>query len=525
MRFFLALSFFIIMSFAFAQEEGKEVLSIPKNIDPSVRAQLLVQLQRERLVKRQASLAPEQITLNKTKAQEHFTQAQELIQKGQAKAALAELNVAVKLDPENDYYFYAYAIAFYKVGRYRRSLAMLNILETSAVDSAERQYYEALNLYMLREYEPALEAFIAVRDQNDQVLSPLAAFYAGGVTKHQGDYAEARRNYEYVLDNSKNNQLDEKAENALFEITRLEQRAVFDQKVWGYTFFTGFMYDGNVLNVARNLEPSTGAYRAAYGGSLAYKAVFTEKRSWLPQVSVSDMYSVDDKFQANSELQAADPLAIEISAPYRQKVTFDKQPGVLTIAPAFQQLYMSIDQDGRAIVFNSAYLNTSLLLPDKKWSSEVRVEISRDMSRLAADRSSDDLTAWKTNVAFSQIRHYDDLGRKSLIFDFIYSKNRAVGENNRYYKYVLSVGGTRPITENWLGLARLDYLIWRFNEASELKRSDNGGILTFAGYYNLTAQSTLSLTAQYHYNQSSVEGFTYNKAVVGVMYSYRGGFF
>lgn len=491
-----------------------------------LRAQLLVQKYRDTHIANQKSWFSQQVQANRAQAVKNFTAANILFQKGEYRNALPLLESCTQLDASNDDYYYYYALALYKLKRYRRSLAFLNILEATSINQTELNYYEALNHLYLKEEDLAYNKFVDVREQKDPDLSAMAAMYAGILAQKKEDYADARINYEFILDFSKNPKLDQKAEMALDNLSKIEQFQALAKQKWGYSFYTSVISDSNVLNVAKTSQPtSVEAYRVQYGAIVAYKALFTQKRSLMPQFTISDMYSVSTKFKSETSLQAADPFQVEVSVPYRQVFSLFKKPSSWLISPAYSQLYMSIDEDGRDLVFASTSLTSNLTTTHfKKWISDYNIIISSDDSHLVNASSLDNQTAIKYSLLTNQTRLLDPTGRKSVGFSLLYSLNDADGDNNVYNKYILSITGTRPISEKLLGYARIDYTKMDFPDAVS-GRKDTGFILNAGAFYSWTQRSSFNLMVQYYDNDSSVAIYDYKKTVASLMYVYRGGFF
>jgi tetratricopeptide (TPR) repeat protein len=527
MKFFLLVYLFTMLaSVAFAQQKaGDFTAAVPRDIDAMLRAQMIVQNYRDRLVLKQSMWSSAEDAENKIRAARAFKLGQEYFAKEDFKKARTAFENACKLDPKNDIYFYSYAIDLYKINFFRRSLAILNMLESTSVNQTELTFYEGLDHMNLREDDLAYSKFIIVRDEKDVQLSSLAAMYAGVLAKKKFDYGDARTNFEFVLDNSQDPKLDQKAETAI-EITNQEER--FNEqakKKWGYSFYTGAISDGNVLNTAKaNQVTSAAAYRLLYGGSIAYKAHFTQKSSLLPQLSFSDIYSVNTKLKSDTVIQSADPLQLEASLPYRRQINLFSKPASWYVSPAYQNLFMSYDEGSRKKIFDSIYLVTSLSLSHfENWISEYRLEYSKDNSHITGVTDDNKQDSQRYTLALSQTRLLDGSGKTSVSGDFLYSENNANGSNMRYRKYILSLGGNRPLFTSWLGYGRLDYVSTDYYQ-SVLGRNDKGIVITTGGYRSVSPHSSVNLNIQYYTNNSTVGNYDYNKFVFTAMYIYRGGF-
>jgi tetratricopeptide (TPR) repeat protein len=523
---FLICIFSVSAALAFATEPASEfTTSVPRDIDAMLRAQMIVQNYRDRLVLKQSMWSSTEDAENKVRAENAFKLGQELFAKEDFKKARKAFENACKLDPKNDIYFYSYAVDLYKINFFRRSLAILNMLESTSVNQTELTFYEGLDHMNLHEDDLAYSKFIIVRDQKDAQLSSLAAMYAGVLSKKKLDFNEARTNFEFVLDNSQDPKLDEKAELAIEAVNREEQFNEQAKKKWGYSFYTGAISDGNVLNTAKaNQVTSAAAYRFLYGGTVAYKAHFSQKSTLLPQLSFSDIYSVNTKLKSDTLVQSADPLQIEASLPYRRQIKLFKKPASWYISPAYQNLFMSYDEGSRKKIFDSIYVVTSLNLSHfKNWISEYRLEYSKDNSHITGVSEANQQDAQRYTLGLSQTRLLDSMGKTSLSGDLLYSENNANGSNMRYKKYILSLGGNLPLFSSWLGYGRFDYVSTDYYQ-SVLGRNDKGMVVTAGGYRPINTHSSVNLNVQYYTNNSTVGNYDYNKFVFTAMYIYRGGF-
>jgi tetratricopeptide (TPR) repeat protein len=506
-------------------QESEFVSSVPRDISAMLRAQLIVQNFRDRLTLQYQKLSPGAREENQARALSAFNLAQAQFEKENFMEARKAIEQVIRLDPLNDQYFYSYGVILYKLNLFRRSLAVLNMLESTSINQVELTYYEALDHMNLKEDDLAYSKFISVRDEKDEQLSAIAAMYAGVLAKKKEDFTEARNNFEFVLDFSKDPKLDQKAEDSIIAVNQMEQFQAQAKKKWGYSFYTGAIYDGNVLNISKaNQVTSTAAYRLMYGGLLSYKALFTQKRSLLPQITYSDIYSVNTKFKSDATIQSADPMQVEVSVPYRYQFTISKKAATWYISPAYQKLYMSYNEAGRELVFDSAYIASSVTVNQfTNWISDYRLEFSKDTSHIVPASPADEQSATKYNIVISQTRWLDTIGKKNLSVDLLFSQNKADGSNMEYRKYILSVGSSIPISEQWLGYGRVDYLNTDYNN-SAFGRLDKGFVATVGGYRSLGTNSSVNLSVQYYSNSSTVSNYDYDKFAATAMYVYRGGF-
>ena len=147
--------------------------------------------------------------------------AQQLI--SQEKYADAEklFAQAVELDPTNSTFYYQYAVTLYKLENYNKSVVILRLAQGGEVNEVEKRYYVGMNLLKLREFEGAVTEFDAVQAANNESLSPSAAFFKGVIRFQKEQYDTAKKDFEYVLDNSKDPRLDQQAETYIEQIANV----------------------------------------------------------------------------------------------------------------------------------------------------------------------------------------------------------------------------------------------------------------------------------------------------------------
>lgn len=226
------------------QEKAKEQVQV--SIEQAQVQARMAQLERE------AKLSAQQKAAKKAKAAELEKAAEEKYQAQDYKAAASLYQQTAELDPENESAYYKYGICLYKTEDYNQSVAVLSVAEAPEGRQLERDYYLALNHVKLKSYESALKELREIREEQDPELSPMASYFAGTIEMQTQKYPEARKSMEYILDNSKDANLDRSAEQALEQIDHLEAFYNSKKEKYHFSIFGGAIYDGNVVNTATN---------------------------------------------------------------------------------------------------------------------------------------------------------------------------------------------------------------------------------------------------------------------------------
>ncbi|MCB9072756.1 MAG: hypothetical protein H6623_03975 [Bdellovibrionaceae bacterium] len=505
--------------------EFNEYEGHPENIDELPTMTLLETERLNRFKTNFDHLNSDKQTLHVKKAKLYFKKGQTILQKGDNNIARRYYEKAIYLDPNNPLYNYARAIALYHQGFHVRSLALLEISHDSTIDESELNYYEALNYMKLGDTTSSIKLFDYVVADKDPQLSPSAAMYAGLLLRQENELSQAKERFQYVLDTTKNAELDKRAEKQIEELIAIEKFQEESKKKFSVSAYTGLMYDSNVLNIAQNnASLNVAAYRLMYGGSVDYKALYTPRHTLAPRLSFSDIYSVDKSFKSNSTIQSADPLQAEFALPYTYSFFLFDKSSTVSFYPAYSQIYMSLDESGRDLIYSSYALASTLTTSHfEKWISSYRLDLTNDTFHPNTTPDNDQ-TASKVGLSINNTRLFDSTGTKSLALNMLFLQNNAKGKNSFYDRYMLSIVGSYPMSESLLSYAKIDYLTQNYSK-SETQRLDHGLIFTAGSVYSLKKNLSLNFSAQYNSNSSNVQLYDYNKFTVMTMLSYNSGFF
>lgn len=479
---------------------------------------------RQKMIGQQTAMPAETQEANKARAARIAKKAHDLFNAGSFKKANAYLFKSIELDASVDQYYYEYGLTLYKMNLFAKALSILNMLEGTNVNQNELNYYQALAHYKIKHDDVALMKFKHVEESKDEILSPLAAMYAGLIEKSYERFDEAKSHFNYVLEYSKDPAMDKRAEDYIDDILRQQQFIERSKQKWSYSAYVGSAYDDNVLNAASvNAASNLAAYRFLYGGAVSYKAIYNRKHSLIPQLWMTDMYSFNDQFSSDSAVQAADPFQTELSLPYK----YFGRKGTLTVTPSYQTLVMSLTQGNRNLVYGSmAVATTYTVAYADDWLTTYRLDLAKDTFHVKDIDPQDDQSSTRVTLLFSQSNILDDEGYKSLTMDLLYSQNNTEGDNFRYSKFLLGFGGNFPLSKSrkLLGYLRGDYFTMGFSDNPE-DRSDTALILSLGAGYTLSDQSTLSFNLQYYDNSSSDSDFDFSKYVFTTIYTFNSGFF
>lgn len=475
---------------------------------------------REALKAQQALLSEQEQAAKKAQAKALADEAFALYKKSKFKEAEEKFSKATELDPENNSFYFQYGVTLYKNEKYDKAIALLKIGEGSDVNEIERQYYLGLCYMKKKEYDPALAELSAVRAYQDKNLSPSAGFYAGIINYQKENYEAAKSDFEYVLDSSSDPSMDKQAETYIEQIANIMAFKKEQEKKFILTLNAGLMYDSNILLTQNSIAGSGGSpsdlagYRWSYGGSLEYRPIYEYTREFSIILSVSDLYSTDNKFAAKKTFQDTDPLVIGISAPYKIKTTAFGKAYQGSFTPGFETTAMNVDTVGsRETIINSTYLrndNTFVMSNDlfSTYSLEYRINKS-----LLTSSGSDDQNGTKYTLSTNQTLFKDSKKTTAWIGDLGYSMNNAVGDDYRFTRYDLGISYMSPAFWEAVWTGKLGY----YNEMypkHTTGRNDKNTSLMMSLSKPLAPKLTGSLTGIYTINSSTLESSDYRKYLI-----------
>ena len=472
----------------------------------------------------QERLSEEQQAAKARKALSLIGQADRLYQKEKYEDALEVYEKAIQFDPGLDKAYYKYGVSLYKTENFEKSLTMLNLAQQGVDNPLEKDYYLGLNKMRLKKFDEALDHFHYVKDENDPQLSPMAAYLAGNILYQLERYEEAKTDFEFVLDNSQQPELDNEAEARIEEIDRILQFQASQKEYLRYSIFTGVAYDTNILNQIQQGTPTDNAgYRSNYGLSLAGKFYQSHKTEFSGSLSFSDTLSMDKNLKNSRALQVADPQVLLLSLPYRTQFSVGKRSFFGALTPSSTSITMDPDQTSRRRIIQSNTLDADLSFPlFGPWMSGIRAQYNQDTSFLEVTDDDEDLSSTRTTIGTTQTRVLDARSGRSVGVDLAHSITTAKGKNNSNHRTILGLLYNAPLPWTEMqGYAKIEYMSLKY-PANSNERSDSATSASFG--VARTFKNGISLTGGYQYtsNSSNVESYKYNKSLVSLMVSFSG---
>ncbi|MGE0631621.1 MAG: hypothetical protein AB7O96_04395 [Pseudobdellovibrionaceae bacterium] len=443
-------------------------------------------------------------------AAENFTEAEKAFKQ------------AAELDPSNRSFFFQYGITLYRLNKFNDSLVALKFAGDADVDKNQLSYYSGLNLMQLKEYKEALAKFTSVEESKDPALSPTAGFYAGVIEFTQENYPAAKKHFEFTIDNSQNNaQLDAQAESYIEQIAAILQFEEERKTKFIFSLNIGEQYDSNVLQVSNSGSAGNptdkAGWRTLFMASAAYRPVYSQAHEFSGSLNYLDMYTMNDKFKSSSTLQAADPMMIGVSFPYK----FKSAKYQLALTPGVEALYLNMDASGsRELLMNSNYVKAdNTFVVSDSFFSNLNLEARTDDSVYTGTNNSD---ASKLTIASVNTKFVDKKKTTAWIGEFSYQMNNAKGDDEAYNKMELALGYLVPVFWESSMMTRLGWYSQIYPSHSSDRKDTNLG-LTLALSKPFTPKISGSLVATYNQNASNVSTSEYDKYSLMTLFSWSFG--
>lgn len=482
-------------------------------------------IQEAEIIKRQR-LQEQQAQLDATVKAQRAARAEVLAKEGlqlytEKKYPEAErkFEQATTLDPSNDSFYYQYAIVLMQNDKNLKSISLFNLATGPNVNPTEKSYYLGLNYLKLQESEKAYKNFLDVKNSADKTLGPAGAFYLGIIEFQKEEYSKARAEFEYVLDNSSDANMDKQAENYIEQIANAMAFKEEQKKKFFATLNFGLMYDSNILSTQSSLAGSgfptdLAGYRWTYGGNLTYRPIYEYTKEMSVILSASDMYSTNNSFTAEKRFQNTDPLILGLNVPYKIKGKAFEKGYQGSFAPGYETILMNADAVGqRETIVNSTFLKTDhTFIMSDTWFSTYLAEIRQDASKLAAT-GDDDASAMKYTLGTTQTRFQDDKKTKILVGDFSLSSNQAKGANNRYFRYDLGLAYLTPWVWSTMFTGKISYFEANYNQHT-IGRIDRSTGLILGLSRPIMKGLTGSVTGIYTLNNSTLPSSDYKKYII-----------
>lgn len=474
--------------------------------------------------------------LNAAEKAKHIQQAKEIAAEGmklyQAEKyteAEKKFEQAAALNPADSSYYFQYAVCLYRNDKHSQSLVALHVADGPTVNPTEKDYYQGLNYFKMKDLENAQKYFIKVKDKNDKSLSPSSSFFSGIINFQKENYDGAKSDFEYVLDQSSDPALDKQAEAYIEQIANAMAFKKEQSKKFLVTLTAGLMYDSNVSSTGRTLMSALTTdpfgYHESLSGTLEYRPVYTQKHEASLSLTASNTWSHEVDFDANKIFQNADPLVIDIAVPYKYKGLLFGKGYQMGAKFTLESIDMNADAKGdpERIIESKIFSNDHTFVMSENWFSTYAIELRRDESKLTVTDTNDDATANKISLSTTQIFFQNQKKTEAWIGNFGLSRNSADGKNVNFNRYDIGATYMAPWVWDTTWTANVAYYDVVYPDIST-NRHDKDTALNLSLRKPINESLAASLTGSYAMNVSNVPANDYDKYFILTNLTYTGAF-
>ncbi|MBX3021671.1 MAG: tetratricopeptide repeat protein [Bdellovibrionales bacterium] len=467
--------------------------------------------ERERQAK---ALSEKERTARRAQAASLAEEGLALFNQGDFVGAEGKFKEATDIDPENKEHYFKYGVALYRNGKFNEALVILNLAKVEPAREMERRYFMGLCHYRLNEFDKSLALLEKVAASNDKDMAPSSQFYIGLIQFAQENYAASKKAFETVIDTSGDPRMDEQAEDYLDRIASALIYQKLREKKWTLTGIVGAMYDSNVLLSADN-SPDQGTatnvsdFRLLTIGQADYRPIFSEHHEFAPGVNLSMTNS------AKTASAPADPYLVNVYAPYSYKGILFNKGYKGSIKPAYENLVMDSDADGKKSSILNSYIITfdNTFVMDKNWFSTYTLEYRADDTTTADSKDDEDSDANKISLRTVQMSFLDKAKKEVIMGNLGYVINGAKGKNKRYNR--IEFGSTYVRPTNWGASWSLGLSAYKLNyNVANPSREDLNVTFTTGISKPVREWVTWGVIGSYTKNNSNSSEYTYSKYMI-----------
>ena len=359
-------------------------------------------------------------------------------------------------------------------------------------------------------------------------LAPSASFYIGIIYFTLKKWDRSQKEFEWVLDNSKDPKLDKQAEAYIENIALQKQYAKLLKYRNDISLTFGYMYDSNILLTSNSTGSSSGSgvqgSRYLAGASYGYRAIYNKENS------LSFNYDTYYVYSENQSASAADPFLNTITIPYNFAVELWGKAWSFTVTPGYEALFME-DSGGssagsgvRENILNSYYATLKALNTNNpSWFSSYSLDIRQDDSSLSTSTGDEDQDALKVSLTSDQSFFFDSAKKEGIVANVGLISNNAVGKNKRYNK--INLGATYVgALSSWEASWSTGLTLYQSSYDSTDGRIDINATLSASLTKPWTKAWSSSLVFSASSNNSTVAANSYDRNAVTLTGTYKGAF-
>lgn len=441
-----------------------------------------------------------------------YQKAQELFEKSSS------------LDPLNEKYYYFYGISLYRNDNFNKSLAVLTNATAPKDKLDEREFYLAMNQFKLKDYEKAILYFqktIELSKNNIKLLN-TSYFYRGICELEDSKYNESIQDFQFVLDHSDDADMDKKAEDYIeYAVRRQELERRYSKKLF-LNALMGTMYDSNMLFATDSARDQGTAndiegYRLLTQGQVKYRPFYDEKNEFAGTFDITNLHSVNNKFERTDNVKAVDPTIMSAALPWTHKTKLENLPYSFDLSPTLETTFLDPDATGSRSILDSYMVNfNNSIVSSSRWITNANMQVRYDNSNLSITSDADNQDSLKLVFNLSASYRLSEFSQRYIIPEIGYISNNASGSNYNYSRADVAISYVDEIFWKTIWSSRLGYYAANYKNS----RNDNNYSLQTSFTKLIAAQWNFTLFANFTQNNSTTNQYHRFTMMTAFSYSY-----
>jgi hypothetical protein len=223
------------------------------------------------------------------------------------------------------------------------------------------------------------------------------------------------------------------------------------------------------------------------------------------------MFTLTKSLAIDQDLRNADPTILTFTVPWTYKGVLLGRGYKLDIAPGYESIYMSVENNENKEIIGSILLNVSnLLVMNETVFSNFNAEIRKDQSNLASSTGDNDSSAIKVKLINTNTIFVNSEKTQIVQTETALTMNQAQGLNTSYNRVDLGLTYVRPVMWDTVANAKLGFFYLNYPQNPN-ERTDTSWTLSAGASKKLSELYTVGGITSYNINSSSVDANQYKK--------------
>lgn len=378
-------------------------------------------------------------------------------------------------------------------------------------------YKQGVELIRQKRYDEAI-AVLEAAIENRDVPNQAPIYYFIGVALYlKKDYENSITMLETALDVSRNTTLDNRVERYIDKVIRQQNFEASISKKHIFSYFLGVGYDSNILKL--NADDFSGtslaAVSALYGAGYSYRLLQTPEYSFIPGISFSDSYAVNNKLQGESTIQSTDAMQLGARLPFQYLINYSSASDAISLEASYAQVYLPVESNTRTLAFETTQFQLGVSLGlTKKYTLNPIFYYAIDKSKIDSASPDDNQSAKRSGAL---INNKWLVGSDNVFSNLSGELNQAEGRNQVYGKLGLEAGYDFLSEISRLRLAGR-YATVEYGKRDDVRKDSLTGLRT-EWTRNLSATSSLTISLAYEQNDSNIHLNQYNDISLSAVFS------